>query len=337
MQENTEKAQKTNETPQDINGNLQESAAITEKNEVIGIKKADKKTKPPKQEKDKINVKAEIRRYFFMVIGCICYSLSLTAFLIPNKIVGGGVSGAASLINIVTGLPTGIFIVLINAPILLFGFRLMGWQFILRCFITTATLGLSTELLTLIFEKIPLITDNKLLAALYGGILQGLGIGLFIKYETSSGGTELLGRITYHLLPFFTIATHVAILDGIVVILGALVLKNIENILYALILIFVSAKISDIVIMGLTRSKLCFIVTDCAENISEYLITHSPRGVTLVKGEGMYSKTEKGVLMTCVKNNQIANLKRWVKQLDGHAFVIVCDANEVYGQGFHSI
>lgn len=285
----------------------------------------------------KKDVGREVKRYFFMVVGCLCYSASLTAFLIPNAIVGGGVSGAASLINILTGLPAGLFTVLLNAPILVFGFKLMGWKFIVRCFITTATLGLSTDLLTLLFKNVALITDDKLLAAIYGGILQGIGIGLFIKYETSSGGTELLGRITHRLFPVFTIATHVAVFDGLVVVLGAILLKDVKNVLYALILIFVSAKVSDLLIMGFTKAKLCYIVTEKSEEIADYLIAHSPRGVTLIKGEGMYTKTEKDVLMTCVKSNQIANLKTWIKTLDEHAFVIVCDANEVYGQGFHNI
>ena len=88
----------------------------------------------------------EIKRYLFMVVGCLCYAASLGVFLIPNEIVGGGVSGAASLIQILTGWPAGIFIVLINVPILIFGFRLMGWKFIVKCFITTTVLGLCTEL-----------------------------------------------------------------------------------------------------------------------------------------------------------------------------------------------
>lgn len=284
-------------------------------------------------------VKNEIKRYFFMVIGCISYSLSLAVFLIPNNIVGGGVSGAASLIQIVTGLPAGVFIVALNLPILIFGFKLMGWKFILRCFITTAVLGLFTEISGHVAEvtRLTELTNNSILASLYGGILQGIGIGLFIKYETSSGGTELLGRITYHLLPFGSIATHVAVFDGIVVLLGAFILNNPENVLYALILIFVSAKISDMVVMGFTKSKMCYIITTKAEKVSEYLISHSPRGITLVNGEGMYSKTPKGVLLTCVKSNQVVGLKNMIKLLDEDAFVIVCDANEVYGKGFNRI
>lgn len=281
----------------------------------------------------------ELKRYLFMIVGCLCYAASLGVFLIPNEIVGGGVSGAASLIQIITGLPAGIFIVLINVPILIFGFRLMGCKFIIRCFITTATLGLCTELWTFLAEQTTLnqLTRNPLLAALYGGLLQGIGIGLFIKYETSSGGTELLGRITHHVIPFGSIATHVALFDGVVVIAGAFALENSENILHALILIFVSAKVSDLIVMGLTKSKMCYIITTKAQEISEYLISHSPRGVTLINGEGMYSKQPRGVLLTCIKNHQIESLKNMVKQLDQNAFLIVCDANEVYGKGFNRI
>lgn len=278
-----------------------------------------------------------IKRYLFMILGCISYALSLRIFLIPNSIVGGGVSGAASLIEILTKIPAGYFILAINIPILIMGFKLMGWRFILRCLITTATLSLFTNLFGLeLFDFLHGLTDNALLASLYGGILQGIGIGLFIRYEMSSGGTELLGRITNRIIPVFSIATHVAFFDGLVVVIGAIVLKNPENVLYALILIFVSAKVSDILVIGLNKAKLCYVITDKAEEIGEFLIHHSPRGVTLLRGEGMFSKKDKGVLLTCVKNHQIQSLKSAVKSIDEHAFVIVGEATEVYGKGFHS-
>ena len=277
-------------------------------------------------------------RYFFMVIACISYALSLRMFLIPNSIVGGGVSGAGSLIEIVSGIPAGYFIFAINVPILILGLKLMGWRFIIRCLITTATLSAFTNLFGLpFFDFLQGLTANPLLASLYGGILQGIGIGLFIRFEMSSGGTELLGRITYHVLPFFSIATQAAFFDGLVVVLGAIVLKNPENVLYALILIFVCAKVSDIIVLGLNKAKLCYIITDKAEEIADFLITHSPRGVTMLHGQGMYSKKEKNVLITCVKSGQISQLKGAVKSIDPYAFVIVGEATEVYGKGFHSI
>jgi uncharacterized membrane-anchored protein YitT (DUF2179 family) len=282
----------------------------------------------------------ETKRYAFMVLACLCYSLSIEAFLIPNKIVAGGVSGAASLINILTGLPAGLFIALLNLPILICGLKMMGWKFILRCFITTVSLSITTEIWSFVLSFIDNFagfTSDPILAALYGGVLQGIGIGLFIKYETSSGGTELLGRLTHNLIPFATIATHVALFDGLVVLLGAIFLSSLENILYALILIFVSAKVSDIIVLGLAKAKLCYIITTKGEEIGDFLISHSPRGVTLMNGEGMYSKTSKDVLLTCVKSTQIVSLKASVKAIDENAFVIVCEANEVYGKGFHQI
>lgn len=288
-------------------------------------------------EDKKIIVKDSVKRYLFMIIGCISYALSLRIFLIPNRIVGGGVSGAASLIEILTQIPAGYFILAINVPILIAGFKLMGWRFIVRCLITTAALSGFTNLLGLpVFDFLQDITHDPVLAALYGGILQGVGIGFFIRFEMSSGGTELLGRITHSVLPVFSIATHVAVFDGLVVIIGAVVLKNPENVLYALILIFVSAKVSDIIVLGLNKAKLCYVITEKPLEISEFLIHHSPRGITLLKGEGMYSKTEKDVLLTCVKNHQITQLKSVVKSIDEHAFVIVTEATEVYGKGFHS-
>ena len=216
---------------------------------------------------------SETKRYLFMIAGCLSYALSLEAFLIPNNIVGGGVSGAASLIHMVWELPTGVFIAALNFPILVFGFRKMGWKFILRCFITTACLSLATEFWNLVLPDNEWmrkeLTDEGVLASLYGGILQGVGIGLFIKYETSSGGTELLGRLTHGLIPVGTIATHVAIFDGAVVILGAFH-SGLTNILYALILIFVSAKVSDLVVMGFGKAKLCYIITEKAQTISDF-------------------------------------------------------------------
>lgn len=276
-----------------------------------------------------------LERYLFMIIGCICYASSLRMFLIPNEVVSGGVSGAASLIEILTGIDASIFMALINIPILLLGLKLMGLKFSVRCVITTGTLSLCTYLLN--FIDIGDITDDSMLASLYGGILQGIGVGLFIKYEMSSGGTELLGRITNHFVPIGTIAFHTAVFDGSVVVLGAFLLKNPENVLYALILIFTSAKVSDLFVMGFEKSKLCFIITNKEEEIAEYMLQHSPRGITLINGEGMYSKQHKGILLTCVRAKQIAQLKMSVNSIDKSAFVIMCDANQVFGKGFKTI
>lgn len=277
----------------------------------------------------------ETVRFTAMLIGCALYAIGVDCFLISNEIVGGGVSGLATLLYLITDqrVSIGLMTMLINVPILLLGLKQMGWKFILRCLLTIAVLSLFNEL----FIDLPALTDNRILAAVYGGILQGIGIGIFVKFKVSSGGTELLGREIRHWFKFFSIPVWTAILDAIVILSGSIVLRDPENIFYALILIFVSAKTSDILIMGINRSKLCYIISDFGTDISEYLLKHSPRGITLIEGTGMYTGQKKQILLTCVKPQQIDQLKTVVRQIDKHAFVIVSDANEVIGKGFRDI
>lgn len=277
----------------------------------------------------------ECIRFTAMTVGCCLYALGVDCFLVQNEIVGGGASGLATLIYLVTDgrVGIGIMTIAINIPILLLGLKQLGWKFMLRCLITIGVLALFNEL----FIDLPILTDNRILASVYGGILQGIGIGLFVKFKVSSGGTELLGREIRHWFKFFSIPVWTAILDAIIILSGAIVLRDIENVLYALILIFVSAKTSDILIMGINRSKLCYIITDRGGEISEFLLSHSPRGITMLEGKGMYTGQEHQVLLTCVKPHQIDQLKAAVRQIDEHAFVIVGDAAEVIGKGFRDM
>ena len=126
-------------------------------------------------------------------------------------------------------------------------------------------------------------------------------------------------------------------MDGIIVVVGSIVTKNPQNMLYALIVVFVSTKVSEIVLVGLEKSKLCIIISDKGEEISQTLIERSPRGVTMLSGQGMYSHKEHNVVLTCVKNHQLTQLKQIVKSIDDHAFIIINDSVEVRGQGFQSL
>lgn len=272
-------------------------------------------------------------RYFFMLLGSLCYGLSLNWFLVPNNIVGGGVVGLSTLISIKTGLGTGTLSIMLNMPILLLGLKTQGWRFIVRCFITNLCIGVATDALAFL----PPLTDNLILASAYGGLLQGIAIGFFIRYLVCSGGTELLARVLQRKIRGVGIPGILAALDGVIVLVGAIALKNPENVLHALILIFISAKVSDTIVTGLSRAKLCYIITDHPAEVAELLLQNSPRGVTNISGTGMYTKTPHGVLMTCVKSRQLAQLKELVKAADESAFVIVSETTEVRGKGFASI
>ena len=167
-------------------------------------------------------------------------------------------------------------------------------------------------------------------------MFQGIGIGLFIRFEFSSGGTELLGRVISKWVKFLNIPVCVGICDAVIVLTGAIVLRAADNILYALIVVFVSTKISEVVLMGLEKSKLCIIISNRGKEISQELIEKSPRGVTMLNGEGMYRHENRDVLLTCVKNRQLTQLRQIVHSIDESAFVIINDSVEVRGKGFTS-
>lgn len=279
----------------------------------------------------KQKVLTEIKGFLGMAIGCLCYALSIVLFLEPNDIVAGGVSGLSTLLHLLNEkIPIGLISVAINIPIFLLGLKYTGFKFILRCLLTVITLGAFTDILAFL----PAVTDNRILASLYGGLFQGVGIGLFIKFEFSSGGTELLGRVISKWVKFLKIPVCVGLCDAIIVITGAVVLKTFDNILYALIVVFVSTKVSELVVVGIEKSKLCIIICNKGEEISKTLIEKSPRGITMLQGEGMYKHENRDVLLTCVKNSQLTKLRSIVHSIDDSAFVIINDSVEVRGKGF---
>ena len=277
----------------------------------------------------------QLQKLFCMLLGCVVYALGLVMFLSPFSIVSGGMTGLAILLNtLFNNLPLGMMTIALNIPILLLGIRFCGWKFILKCLLTILVLGVFTDLLALV----PPITDDAILAALYGGVLQGAGIGLFMRSEYSSGGTELLGRMVSRWMRHTVkIPLCIGILDGIIVVLGALLTKNPDNMLYALIVIFGSTKVSELVLMGVGKSKLCIIITDRGEEVSRALLEKSPRGITMLDGRGMYTRRDRDVLLTCIKNRQLPQLKQIVKEVDETAFIIVNDSVEVRGKGFRAL
>lgn len=278
-------------------------------------------------------VKFEIKRYCFMVVGCFAYAMALDLFLVPNNIVAGGVTGLATVLNLVFGVGVGAFSILLNLPILLLGLKTQGVPFILRCFLTTALLGVFTDL----FAFLPTITQEPVIAAIYGGVAQGVAIGLFCRFAVSSGGTELLARVIQPKLSGISLGNLIGVLDGVVVLVGSVVLKNPENVLMALIVIFISARVSDLIITGMDYAKMCYIITDRPDEVAETLLQNSPRGVTRLDGTGMYTKTAHPMLMTVIKKQQLTKLRLLVEATDPNAFIIVSETTEVLGNGWSPI
>lgn len=283
--------------------------------------------------KHDINYPLEIKRYCFMIIACILYAFAFQCFLVPSSIVAGGVSGLSIVIRQFLNIGNGIIMLIVNVPLILFSLKSLGLKFTINCLITTVVLSATIE----IFAYVPPLQKDKLMNAVFGGVIQGVGIGLFCKYKVSSGGTELAGRFIHNMIKGLSIPVCTAICDSIIVVTGAIVLREVSNVFYALIVIFISSRVSDMILVGINQSKLCYIISDDADKIGEILLNHSPRGITKINAMGMYTKKDRGILMTVVKANQVQELKEYVMVLDPKAFVIVSSTYEVLGNGFKNI
>ncbi|MGI6029930.1 MAG: YitT family protein [Eubacteriales bacterium] len=281
----------------------------------------------------KINWKWELTRYAWMVAASVVFSLGFSLFLSPNSIVTGGVTGLGIVINRFSGVSIGVISMALNLPILAAGWRVMGKRFIVECLITSAVLNTCIDAVA----WLPPLTQDRLMAAVYGGLLLGTAYGLYFRTMLSSGGTELLARLVHRKLRTWSLSVLLGVLDGCVVLIGAVALQDPQNVLYALIVIFISTKVSDGVISGFHYAQICFIITNLPEEISTALLQRSPRGITRFEGVGMYTHEPRSMLMTVVKKPDFIPMKETVRSIDPNAFVIVAQSTEVLGYGFRDI
>lgn len=277
-----------------------------------------------------------VERYFFMMVATVASAVCLYVFLTPAEIVSGGVTGLATLIGIVCGVSQwqGVLQLLINIPIMILSYKQMGKRFIIDCLIN---LVIRAVVIDLMGTFLPAYRGDKLLAAVYAGVLWGIAIGLYLKYKISSGGTEMLGRWIYSKIPVLSMPATITVLDLTVVFVGVFVLGNPEGLLYAMVMMFISTCVSDVILVGFRKSKQCLIVTDKPQEVAAAIMNEIRRGVTKIDATGMYSGGEKGLLMVCVASGQLENLRAVVKRADEKSFLIVGSASEVYGAGFNDI
>lgn len=271
---------------------------------------------------------SELRHAVGIIIGSTLVALSLSAFIVPNRIVDGGVTGLAVLVHYLAGLPVGWLILAINVPIFLVGIRFVGLSFGLRSLLGVVSISLAVELTSHLHP----VTTDLLLASVFGGIVSGVGMGLVLRSQGSLGGTDILAVVFSHLLGF---SVGELLLGIDVLIIGAAALAfSVERAMYALITMFVAARVVDAIQEGLNHTKTMIIISDQAEAIAQRILKELERGVTFLHGEGAYSGEPKRVIWTVVTRVEIARVKQLVTDLDRDAFVTVADAHEVLGEGF---
>ncbi|BAF60932.1 MAG: YitT family protein [Pelotomaculum sp.] len=262
--------------------------------------------------------------------GVLLTALGLDLFLIPNKIAAGGVSGIATILHYLLNVPVGAAMLALNVPLFIMGIYRLGLRFGFRSLYGTVALSLAVDLMA---PFLPVPTRDLLLASLFGGVMVGLGLGLVFKYRGTTGGTDLAAAIlrTY---TGVNIGQLLFLVDGAVVLAAGMTFSSAELAMYALITIFVTAWLIDMVQEGFSYAKAFFIISDRPAEIAAAIVKGLNRGATVWPARGVYTGAEREVLLSVVNRSEITRLKDIIYGVDPRAFVILADVHEVLGEGF---
>lgn len=266
--------------------------------------------------------------YVLLILGSLVVALSFNMFLGPNQVASGGVTGISVIIEKLFGIEPAFTQWALNIPLFLLGTLLLGRQFGAKTLVGSIVL----PLLVLLTKDLPSMTDNVLLASIYGGIGIGAGLGLVFRGRASTGGMDLAAQML-HRYTGISLGLCVALLDGLIILTAGVFLSP-EKAMYALIGLFVTTKTINIVQLGLSYSKVAFIISEAEEEIREAILYELDRGLTKLQATGGYTGESKRVLMVVVSQTEVSRLKELVRRIDPGAFVILSDTNEVLGEGF---
>ncbi len=273
----------------------------------------------------------------YIVIGTFLMSLGINLACDPMGLVCGGVTGLSIVLKHLTGfmieggIPVWLGNVLFNCPLFLAALLMYGRKYIAKTFFAT----MSLSVMIFIVPVYPLF-DDYILATVFGGVTTGAGIGLVLSRMATTGGTDLFSALVHEKMRHFSIPQILAVVDGAIVVLGAVVF-GIQSAMYAIIVVYLCSKISDSMMQGMKFAKMAHIISDKSEEIAQAILKEVERGVTGVNVQGMYSKEEKKMLLCVVSKKEIVELVDIVKGIDPSAFVIVNDIREVMGEGFIEI
>ncbi|MFD1020322.1 YitT family protein [Thalassobacillus hwangdonensis] len=271
-----------------------------------------------------------ILEYSLVILGSFFVALAFNVFLLPNNIASGGVSGISTITKGVFGWEPGIVQWVLNVPLFIMGVVILGKNFGAKSFVGTMVL----PLFVLLTSGLESVTPNPLLAAIFGGMGVGLGLGIVFRGRASTGGIDLAAQVL-HKYTHLPLGISVALLDGMIVITSAMVF-SLEEGLYALIGLFATSRTIDFVQVGLNTSKNVMIISDYVDDIREAVLNEIDRGVTVLNGSGGFTDQERRIVMCVVQQNEFIKLTQTVKMIDPHAFVVAMNATEVLGEGFKS-
>ncbi len=270
--------------------------------------------------------------YAVITIGVFMMSIALNYFLAPNTIAPGGVTGFSIIFEKISLVPIYITNLAINIPLFILGAKTLGKSSAIKTLYATLILSLFLKILPPI-----VLTHDLLLSAIFGGLLAGIGLGLVFKFDGTTGGTDLAGAILNRKFPRLSLPTFMMIIDLLVVGFAGIVEKKIETSLYSVIALYVTIKVVDTILEGMGYLKGFYIITSKPDEIAESLMVELNRGVTSLKGKGMYTKKDRDVLLCVVPRVQFTKVKDIVQEIDDKAFVMVTEMYEAIGEGFKQV
>ncbi|MDE6749145.1 MAG: YitT family protein [Lachnospiraceae bacterium] len=273
-----------------------------------------------------------IKKYIIITIMAFIYAAAVSLFIDPNNMAPGGVTGIAIIISRFLPVETGTLIFMLNIPILLFSI----WKFGLRFTFSTVYAITLISVFTNILAPLGAATNDILLAALAGGVLYAISIGLIFKVGATTGGMDIIVKWLRVKLPYLKTGVLFFVTDAIIITMSGIAFKNVDAALYAGITVAVNSVALDIVLYGKDEAKLIYIISDHAEDIVARLLKELDIGATYIEGRGAFSGKEKQVLMCAVKKQMSPRLEEIVKEEDTEAFMIISSATEVFGEGYKS-
>ncbi|CAM5796299.1 MULTISPECIES: YitT family protein [Brevibacillus] len=276
----------------------------------------------------KLSVAKLIKRILFILIGSALFSVGLEIFLVPNHIIDGGIVGISIIIAHLSGLPLGMFLFLLNLPFLVIGYKQIGKTFAISTLLGVSTMSIVSSLL----HDVKGVTEDPLLAAVFGGIILGIGVGLVIRYGGSLDGTEIVAILINKKTPFSV--GEIVMFFNLFILGSAGLVFGVDRAMYSLMAYYIAFKMIDLTIEGFQGSKSVWIISDNHKDIGDAIVARLGRSVTYLKGEGGYSGDDKNVVFCIITRLEEAKLKLIVEEVDPSAFLAVGNIHDVRGGQF---
>lgn len=283
--------------------------------------------------KEKSMIIIAVKNILVITAASVIYGAAISLLLDPNNLAPGGMTGIAVILNRLISVQTGTLYFLLNIPVMLLGIWKFGLKFIVKTFYVLLLTSVSANCLA----RFPVLTTDPLAAALAGGVLFGISIGMIFRGGATSGGTDIIVKILRRYFPHLRTGVLFQILDVVIVGISGLIFRDFTIVVYAMITVFVTGKMLDYILYGSDEAKIIYIITDQKERIAKRLLYDLDAGCTFLEGTGGWTGEKRDVIMTVVQKRISPKVEEVVKDLDPMAFMIIGSANEIYGDGYKDI